>query len=82
MYSKIKETNKLYRNLGSNTRFFIRISLILLFSLIICAIIAHLSPRIYENYDLLFLPDQLLESAKSVLGIGGIGSCILLGTEK
>ncbi len=81
MNLKIKEANKLYRNIGTLTRLFIKLSLTVYLFLIIFSVFANFSPIVQENYNLIFLPEQSLETAKSVLGIGSIGSFLLIATD-
>ncbi len=82
MILKIKEASTLFNKLNSFTRFFIKISLIMIFTLIISSVFAYFSPHIQNSYDLIFLPEQLIQCAKSILGVGCIGSFLLMWTEK
>ncbi len=81
MNLKIKEAKCLYLKKGKATRFYIKLSLILFFLLLLGAVLTYISPTVSESYSLVFLPEQLLEIAKSVLGVGSIGSFLLIFIE-
>ncbi len=81
MNLKIKEARLLYRKRGKATRFYIRLSFILFLLLLIGAVLTYFSPTVNKTYSLVFLPEQLLETARSVLGVGSIGSFLLIFIE-
>ncbi len=66
-----------YRTLGTNTRFFIRIILILFFCIYFTGIYAYNATHLSNHYNLLLLCDILLEWTKSIPGIGFLGILII-----
>lgn len=77
LMTKLKKAYEGYRSLGSNTRLIIRITLILFFTLILASAYTLTATHAENHYELLLLTDGLVESAKSVSGIGFIGMLIV-----
>ena len=80
--TKLKKAYESYRELGTYTRLFIRITLILFFSLTLAFIYTITATHSENHYELLLLSDELLQCAKSVPGIGFLGIVIIGSTEK
>lgn len=80
--TKIKKAYESYRELGSYTRLFIKITLILFFSLLLAFVYTATATHSENYYELLLLSDELFQCIKSVLGIGLLGTLIIGLTEK
>ncbi len=79
--AKIKKAYEDYLSLGSNTRFIIRITVILFYTLFFTSVYTLTATHAENHYELLLLTDELIEAAKSVGGIGFIGMLIVGITE-
>ena len=80
--NEIKRAWDDYLKLGTNTRFIIRTTLILFFSLCFAVVYTYNSTHSSSHYELLLLCDTLFECTKSVSGIGFLGIVITGLIEK
>lgn len=78
----LKKACEGYRSLGTNTRLIIRITLILILSLLTATMYALTATHAENHYELLLLTDELIQCAKSIAGIGTLGIIIVGITEE
>lgn len=77
MLTKFKNIRAFYRTWGTNTRLVIRITLITVVCTLLASVYAYTATFSPNHFDLLRISDDLLEMAKSVAGIGFIGTLVV-----
>ena len=78
----IKDINNIYRNLHGGTKLIFRICMITFVVTVISAIYTHTLTHMNNYYNLLILSEDLLNVARSVIGIGALGVLISEILEK
>ena len=67
---KINNIRKLYKTLSTSTKHIIRITIITTLTLVVLSVIAYTS----NNFELIKICDDILETSKSFMFIGFIGA--------
>ncbi len=70
----IKNLHEIYNKLNTNTKLILRITMITFFCSIIGAMYSHTATHMDNYYRLLIISEDLLNVAKSTIGIGFIGT--------
>ena len=70
----IKSINEIYNKMSTKTRLILRISMITFFCAILGAMYSHTASHMENYYRLLIVSEELLNVAKSTMGIGFIGT--------
>ena len=79
--NKIKKSWVSYKKLGTNTRFIIRVTLIVFTTLLLSVVYLYNASHLSNHYELLLITDDLIECAKTTSGIGFMGMLIVGAME-